>query len=419
MIDKIYNFLKKFKNIIWTAIPVLAFVIFSYQLYKYYTLNAIIINDFEVIIGQNSNEYNGHQYAEKLMETINNIKVKGQYYFTKESINSRLITNIKNDAVFPDEGINKYIQLFSTYFNKNNYIKCTLWRIDEGYKIYCTGLDKPIESLNKNLDDALEGISYKILEANNDVNLLAYQNLVRDNRAKDYGSIFLKKNTYPDKSLLFHLLGTADLIAGNFDFAYHSFNDAINEKSDSANLAATFNNLGLVYFEKSKIDSINKENFLIKSVDYFESALEIDKAYFKSYLNLYNSYINMKDFSNAKKIMEDAIIICPNQPEILSYYALLSENNGDTDLTNKYMTKALNLESNNVVVNAFNLFVELKRKPDLDLKLKKKKFKELYRLDYTKDKYFYNLFLKQVSNSQIISDLGQVVGQEFESFSDM
>ena len=146
----------------------------------------------------------------------------------------------------------------------------------------------------------------------------------------------------PKVAFLYNLLGLTLNAQNRMDEAIDSYNKGI--KIDP-NYAMIYNNLGIIYYEKSskgknfksdikKAEDLYKESLKLnpkipeansnlgnlynligksdESIKYHKLAISEDPKYFYSYLNIANVYISIGNFAEARKYLTEAIKLNPN-----------------------------------------------------------------------------------------------------------
>ena len=176
-----------------------------------------------------------------------------------------------------------------------------------------------------------------------------------------------------------HLLGNVLRDLGNFDLAIDSYKKEI---SLNPNYPDVLNDLGILYFIKNEFD---------KSINAYDQATKIDSGYADPYQNKAMIYIRQKKFNEAKKLLELAIKLKPNNYEAIAVLANLKKHICEFD-------------------DAWQFY---QHRFELELKDEKKYFKKpLWNNQFVKGKRIY-LYAEQGIGDQIL--FGTMFRDAFET----
>lgn len=111
-----------------------------------------------------------------------------------------------------------------------------------------------------------------------------------------------------ERMLITNMYGSAHFMQGQFDQAlrYHleAYEIAVNEK-DSSGMAMVLNNVGITYY---------KLKDYAKGLRYLKRGYELDRAIgdvgFDTPMNISLCYVNLQDFENAEKFLNESLVIC-------------------------------------------------------------------------------------------------------------
>jgi len=110
-----------------------------------------------------------------------------------------------------------------------------------------------------------------------------------------------------------HLLGNVLRDLGNFDLAIDSYRKEI---SLNPNYPDVLNDLGILYFIRNELD---------KASDAYDQSMKIDSGYADPHQNKAMIHIRRKQFNEAKKLLEIAIKLKPNNYEAIAVLANLKK----------------------------------------------------------------------------------------------